>query len=64
VRIAIGTQCGSVQVWKYDCNGMLSNVFAVTIGETVPRKVAFIAKNDRIAVFGTSDGYVYVCFAC
>jgi hypothetical protein len=64
VRIAVGARCGSVQVWKYDCNGLLSNIFAVTIGETVPQKVAFTARTGGIAVFGHSDGYVYVCFAC
>jgi hypothetical protein len=65
VRIAVGTQCGAVQVWKYDRNGMLTNVFAVTIGETISRKVAFTARNDSsIVVFGFEDGYVYVFLAC
>jgi hypothetical protein len=68
VRFAIGTWCGHVQVWKYDSSGSLSNIFAVTIGKTVPRKVVFSqtasskSKGKTVVAYGYSDGQMYVCF--
>lgn len=59
-RIAVGTRCGCVQVWKYECNGMLSIIFSVKIGETIPRKVSFISKDKNVRVFGFYDGQMYV----
>lgn len=69
IRFAIGSLCGHVQLWKYDSNGLLSNIFAVTIGNTVPRKVAFSqtivsskSKVKTITVYGFYDGQMYVLF--
>jgi hypothetical protein len=60
VRFAVGTRCGSIQIWKYDRNGLLNVLKAVKIGTTIPRKVEF-AYNDNIAwTFGFYDGCMYV----
>jgi hypothetical protein len=56
VLIAIGTACGTIQLWRYDSNVMLNNVFAVKIEDTIPRKVAFTTSNTNIIVFGFYDG--------
>jgi hypothetical protein len=64
VRIAVGTRCGCVQVWKYDCTGMLSIIFSVKTGETIPRKVVFIWKDKNVRVFGFYDGQMYAFIRC
>jgi len=69
VRFVVGSLCGQVQLWKCDNNGNLSTIFAVTIGCTVPRKVAFSqmttppkSKAKTITVYGFYDGQMYVSF--
>lgn len=59
IRFVVGTRCGSVQLWKYDSNGLLNVLKAVKIGETIPRKVAFVSKDKTILVFGFYDGCMY-----
>jgi hypothetical protein len=58
VQLAIGTRGRVVQVWKYDCNGLLQNVFSVQLDKTVPITVAFVARDVR--VFGSFDGSMCV----
>jgi hypothetical protein len=60
VRFAVGTSCGSIQIWKYECNGLLNVLKAVTIGTTIPRKVAFAYNNNIVWVFGLYDDRMYV----
>jgi WD40 repeat protein len=56
VHLAIGARCGSVQVWRYDSIGMLSIIFSVKIGETIPRKVVFTSEDKYVRVFGFYNG--------
>jgi hypothetical protein len=58
VRFAVGARCGSVQLWKYSSDGQLNALKATKIGETIPRKVSFTAKENIIHVFGLYDGYM------
>jgi hypothetical protein len=60
VRFAVGTRCGSIQLWKYDHNGMVNLLKAVAVGETIPRNVAFASNDNTLRVFGFYDGYMYV----
>jgi hypothetical protein len=67
VLFAFGTLGGHVAVWKYDNNGMLSPSFAVRVGSTIPRRVAFSrtavsksrSKEKIVVVFGVHDGRVH-----
>jgi len=68
VRFIVGSLCGHVQLWKYE-NGSLENIFAITIGTTIPRKVAFTpmaasskSKARTITVYGLYDGQMYLFF--
>jgi hypothetical protein len=60
VRFAVGTSCGSIQIWKYECNGLLHVLKAVTIGTMIPRKVAFAYNDNIVWVFGFYDDRMYV----
>lgn len=68
VRFVVGSLCGQVQLWKYDNTGSLENTFAVTIGTTIPRKVAFTPmtvsskSKAKIMAYGLYDGQMYVFF--
>src|SRR5262245_1374097 len=59
VHIAVGTACGSVQLWRYDSNVMLNQVFAIQIKGTVPRSMVITTSktnSTNITVFGFYDG--------
>src|SRR5262245_46783097 len=65
VLFAVGSLCGQVQLWRFDSNGP-SNIYAVTIGTTVPRKVAFSqtmasskSRVKAVIVYGFYDGLMY-----
>ena len=60
VRFAVGTRCGTIQIWRYDYDGVPENLKAVKIGTTIPRKVAFAYNNNIVWVFGFYDGRLYV----
>jgi hypothetical protein len=64
VLFAIGTLGGHVALWNYDNNGLLRPMFGVSVGCTIPRKVAFSyttvskSKVKTMVVFGFYDGRV------
>ena len=59
VRFLVGARCGSIQLWQYESNGALNVLKAVTMGLTIPRRVAFTTK-ENIRVFGYFDGNMQV----
>jgi hypothetical protein len=61
VRLAFGTLCRRVQVWKYDTNGKMTVQISVCMDSTVPRGLVFVSakfKSKNIMVFGFDDGLV------
>lgn len=64
IHFAVGTGIGHIQLWKYDNNGLVATVWAVSVGATIPRKVAFshmmIAGTEikTVVAFGNRDGQV------
>src|SRR5215471_7097728 len=59
-RFAVGTLCRSIQIWKYDCNGLLNVLRSLSVGKTIPRKVVFDYHENILRVFGFYDGCMYV----
>jgi hypothetical protein len=63
VLFAIGTLGGHVALWRFDNNGM-HPIFSLSIGYTIPRKVAFsyttvaLSTVRTMVVFGMYDGKV------
>jgi hypothetical protein len=60
VRFAVGTSCGSIQIWKYECNGLLNILNVVTIETMAPRKVAFAYNDNIVWIFGFYGSQMYV----
>jgi len=60
VRIAIGTHCGTVQLWNYKTDGALTPEYSVRMEGSIPRGVAFATRSrmESIIVFGFKDGLV------
>lgn len=59
MRLVTGTLTGNVSLWTFSKNRELNNIFSVTVGTTVPRNVAFGARETGyVYVFGAWNGVV------
>jgi hypothetical protein len=61
VRVAIGTWDRIIQVWKIDPKGVLSAVFSVKLGATLPKALGFADNTAKdVYVFGLYNSFMYV----